>query len=33
MLCHADPETLTGRITYSQELLTELGVAIPASRQ
>jgi NAD(P)-dependent dehydrogenase (short-subunit alcohol dehydrogenase family) len=33
MLCHADPKTLTGRITYSQELLTELGVAIPASRQ
>ena len=32
MLCHADPKTLTGRVTYSQELLTELGVAIPASR-
>jgi citronellol/citronellal dehydrogenase len=31
MLCHADPRTLTGRVTYSQELLTELGVAIPAS--
>jgi NAD(P)-dependent dehydrogenase (short-subunit alcohol dehydrogenase family) len=29
MLCHADPKTLTGRVTYSQELLTELGVAIP----
>jgi citronellol/citronellal dehydrogenase len=32
MLCHADPKTRTGRITYSQELLTELGVAIPAAR-
>jgi citronellol/citronellal dehydrogenase len=32
MLCHADPKTLTGRVTYSQELLTELGVAILASR-
>jgi citronellol/citronellal dehydrogenase len=25
MLCHADPQTLTGRIAYSQELLDELG--------
>ena len=32
MLCHADPKTRTGRISYSQELLTELGVAIPAAR-
>jgi citronellol/citronellal dehydrogenase len=31
MLCHADPKTLTGRVTYSQELLNELGVAIPAA--
>jgi citronellol/citronellal dehydrogenase len=31
MLCHADPKTLTGRVTYSQELLAELGVAIPAA--
>ena len=31
MLCSADPKTLSGRVTYSQELLTELGVAIPAS--
>jgi citronellol/citronellal dehydrogenase len=29
MLCHRDPQTLTGRITYSQELLTELGVPVP----
>ena len=28
-LCSAEPKTLTGRITYSQQLLTELGVAIP----
>jgi NAD(P)-dependent dehydrogenase (short-subunit alcohol dehydrogenase family) len=28
-LCHHDPRSLTGRITYSQDLLTELGVAIP----
>ena len=28
-LCHADPQTLTGRITYSQELLAELGVQVP----
>jgi citronellol/citronellal dehydrogenase len=31
MLCSADPRTLTGRIAYSQELLTELGVPVPAS--
>ncbi len=29
MLCHAEPKTMSGRIAYSQELLTELGVAIP----
>lgn len=28
MLCHGDPRSLTGRITYSQELLAELGVPI-----
>jgi citronellol/citronellal dehydrogenase len=32
MLCHRDPQSLTGRVTYSQELLTELGVAIPQAR-
>jgi hypothetical protein len=30
MLCHRDPRGLTGRITRSQELLTELRVPIPA---
>jgi citronellol/citronellal dehydrogenase len=29
MLCHRDPHSLTGRITYSQDLLAELGVPIP----
>jgi citronellol/citronellal dehydrogenase len=29
MLCHRDPRSLTGRITYSQDLLTELAVPIP----
>ena len=29
MLCHRDPQSLTGRITYSQDLLAELGVPIP----
>ncbi|MGN6680246.1 MAG: SDR family oxidoreductase, partial [Streptosporangiaceae bacterium] len=28
-LCHADPQSLTGRVTYSQELLAELGVQVP----
>jgi NAD(P)-dependent dehydrogenase (short-subunit alcohol dehydrogenase family) len=28
-LCSAEPKTLTGRITYSQQLLSELGVAVP----
>ncbi len=32
MLCHADPRSLTGRITYSYDLLNELGVAVPAGR-
>ena len=31
MLCHRDPLSLTGRITYSQDLLTELDVTVPAS--
>jgi citronellol/citronellal dehydrogenase len=29
MLCHRDPRSLTGRITYSQDLLAELAVPIP----
>jgi citronellol/citronellal dehydrogenase len=29
MLCHRDPPSLTGRVTYSQELLAELGVPVP----
>jgi citronellol/citronellal dehydrogenase len=32
MLCHRDPRSLTGRVTYSQELLAELGVAVPRAR-
>jgi citronellol/citronellal dehydrogenase len=32
MLCHRDPRTLTGRITYSRDLLAELGVSMPGSR-
>jgi NAD(P)-dependent dehydrogenase (short-subunit alcohol dehydrogenase family) len=32
MLCHADPRSLTGRIAYSQDLLTELGVSVPDGR-
>jgi NAD(P)-dependent dehydrogenase (short-subunit alcohol dehydrogenase family) len=31
-LCHAEPQTLTGRITYSQELLAEVGVPVPQVR-
>jgi citronellol/citronellal dehydrogenase len=31
-LCRADPKTRTGRVAYSQELLTEFGVAIPTAR-
>jgi citronellol/citronellal dehydrogenase len=30
-LCRAEPRTLTGRIAYSQELLAELGVPVPAA--
>jgi citronellol/citronellal dehydrogenase len=30
-LCHGDPRARTGRITYSQELLAELGVPVPAA--
>jgi citronellol/citronellal dehydrogenase len=30
MLCHRDPRSLTGRVAYSQELLTELGIPVPA---
>lgn len=30
-LCHAEPRTLTGRVAYSQELLAELGVPVPAA--
>jgi citronellol/citronellal dehydrogenase len=29
MLCHRDPQSLTGRIAYSQDLLDELGVPVP----
>jgi len=32
MLCHADPRSRTGRITYSGDLLNELGVAVPTAR-
>jgi citronellol/citronellal dehydrogenase len=32
MLCHRDPPSLTGRVAYSQDLLNELGVPIPAAR-
>ena len=31
MLCHRDPRSLTGRIAYSQDLLTELAVTVPSS--
>jgi citronellol/citronellal dehydrogenase len=30
-LCSRDPRSLTGRIAYSQDLLTELAVTVPAS--
>ena len=30
LLCSAEPTTLTGRITYSQELPAELGGPAPA---
>jgi citronellol/citronellal dehydrogenase len=32
LLCHRDPRSLTGRVAYSQDLLAELGVAVPGSR-
>jgi NAD(P)-dependent dehydrogenase (short-subunit alcohol dehydrogenase family) len=31
MLCHRDPLSLTGRIAYSQELLSELAIPIPSA--
>ncbi len=31
LLCQRAPQTLTGRITYSQDLLAEFGVAAPAA--
>jgi citronellol/citronellal dehydrogenase len=31
ILCHRDPRGLTGRITYSQDLLAELGVPAPTA--
>jgi NAD(P)-dependent dehydrogenase (short-subunit alcohol dehydrogenase family) len=30
MLCQAEPRVLTGRIAYSQDLLDELGIQLPA---
>jgi citronellol/citronellal dehydrogenase len=30
-LCHRDPRSLTGRVAYSQDLLRELGLAVPAA--
>jgi citronellol/citronellal dehydrogenase len=32
VLCSRDPHELTGRITYSQDLLNELGVTAPTAR-
>jgi NAD(P)-dependent dehydrogenase (short-subunit alcohol dehydrogenase family) len=32
VLCHREPQSLTGRVTYSQELLAEFGVPVPGSR-
>jgi citronellol/citronellal dehydrogenase len=29
MLCNGDPRSLTGKVTYSQQLLAELGVPVP----
>jgi hypothetical protein len=29
-LCSGDPRTLTGRIVYSQDILSELGLPVPA---
>jgi citronellol/citronellal dehydrogenase len=33
MLCHREPQTMTGRIAYSQDLLAELGVPLPQATQ
>ena len=33
VLCSRDPKTLTGRITYSQELLKEFGIDVSAAPQ
>lgn len=30
LLCSAEPKALTGRVTYSQDMLAELGVSAPA---
>jgi citronellol/citronellal dehydrogenase len=32
LLCHRDPRTLTGRVTYSQELLAEFEIPLPERR-
>ena len=32
LLCHREPQTLTGRIAYSQELLEEFGIGVPGPR-
>src|SRR6202042_938002 len=32
LLCHREPQTLTGRIAYSQELLEEFGIPVPGLR-
>ena len=32
LLCHREPQTVTGRIAYSQELLEEFGVPAPGLR-
>jgi citronellol/citronellal dehydrogenase len=31
LLCHREPQTLTGRIAYSQELLKEFGIPAPGT--
>jgi len=31
-LCSRDPHDLTGRVAYSQDLLAELGIAVPVDR-
>lgn len=32
MLCHREPRSMTGRVTYSQELLAELSVPLPQAQ-